>query len=72
MGRPWHPIPIHDNGEPLVAIPPALLRGSPIPTKPLVPPIPPAAIRFSCAKAWWNVYCMRSRCCVIKPSRCSC
>ena len=37
MARPWHPIPIHDNGEPLLAIPLPCCAGSPIPTKPLVP-----------------------------------
>lgn len=29
--RPWSPIPIHDNGEPLLALPPALLRLEPHP-----------------------------------------
>ena len=38
MARPWHPMPIHDNGEPLLAIPLPCCAGSPIPTKPLVLP----------------------------------
>ncbi|MDA7986441.1 MAG: D-alanyl-D-alanine dipeptidase [Synechococcus sp. H1_metabat_bins_2.tsv.006] len=38
MARPWHPIPIHDNGEPLLEIPAALLRWQPHPYQALGAP----------------------------------
>ena len=40
MPRPWHPIPIHDNGEPLVALPASLLRWKPHPYQALGAPYP--------------------------------
>ena len=46
MARPWHPIPIHDNGEPLVAIPPALLRWQPHPYQALGAPYPAGSNPF--------------------------
>ena len=71
MARPWHPIPIHDNGEPLVAIPPALLRWQPHPYQALGAPYSAGVIRFSCARAWWNVlHCATG--CMIKPSLSNC
>ena len=40
MGRPWHPIPIVDNGEPLLALPPAFLCWQPHPYQALGAPYP--------------------------------
>ena len=46
MARPWHPIPIHDKGEPLEAIPPALLRWQPHPYQVLGAPYPAGSNPF--------------------------
>ena len=46
MARPWHPIPIHDNGEPLEAIPPALLHWQPHPYQALGAPYPAGSDPF--------------------------
>ena len=46
MARPWHPIPIHENGEPLVPIPPALLCWQPHPYQALGAPYPAGSNPF--------------------------
>lgn len=46
MVRPWSPIPIHDNGEPLAPLPPQLLRLEPHPYASLGAPYGPAADPF--------------------------
>jgi D-alanyl-D-alanine dipeptidase len=51
MARPWHPIPIRDNGEPLVALPPALLRWQPHPYQALGAPYPVDAEPFQLRQA---------------------
>ncbi|MFN5116943.1 MAG: M15 family metallopeptidase [Cyanobacteriota bacterium] len=44
--RPWHPIPIHDNGEALLELPPELLRLEPHPYAALGAPYGPQATPF--------------------------
>jgi D-alanyl-D-alanine dipeptidase len=44
--RPWSPIPIHENGEPLLDLPPALLRLEPHPYQALGAPYGPGGSPF--------------------------
>ena len=44
--RPWHPLPIRDNGEPLQPLPPALLRLEPHPYQALGAPYGDGATPF--------------------------
>ena len=53
--RPWSDRPIHENGEALVALPPALLRRLHPMSQP-VPPTAPVRIPFSCVPVLWSVF----------------
>jgi D-alanyl-D-alanine dipeptidase len=44
--RPWHPIPIHDNGEPLLPLPATIRRLEPHPYQALGAPYGPEASPF--------------------------